>query len=311
MRSIRLRATFLVACTGALSACAALSGLDQITESICAPNGCADASVAPVDASLAPVDAPPVPATDDADPPPDVTVEPVDRDQAAGPDVETAFDGSADAGSDVTSVSPGDAATDAPLSADAGAGTDASDAGCGPTVYFQDSFASNANGWTLDTDWAIAAECATPPAPQKGNPDPAADHTGTSGSGALAAFLCGNNPTGVTTPFLYATSPVLDVSGAVTLELAFWRWLNTDASGWMASTVDVYDGSAWVNVYTNPSGAGNLVTDAAWTPQAIDVIAQKNAAFQVRFGYSIANAEVYAMSAWNVDDVSIAGTTCE
>jgi hypothetical protein len=78
----------------------------------------------------------------------------------------------------------------------------------------------------------------------------------------------------------------------------------------MGSTVDVYDGSAWVNVYTNPSGAGNLVTDAAWAPQALNVTPQKNAAFRVRFGYSIANASVYEMSSWNVDDVSVTGTTC-
>ena len=127
----------------------------------------------------------------------------------------------------------------------------------------------------------------------------------------MGAYLCGNNPTGQTIAYLYATSPAVDVSGAAALKLGFWRWLNTDASGWMASTVDVYNGTAWVNVYTNPAGTGDLVTDSAWTYEEMDVTAQKNAAFKVRFGFSVLNANVYAMSAWNVDDVSVFAPSCE
>jgi hypothetical protein len=60
-------------------------------------------------------------------------------------------------------------------------------------------------------------------------------------------------------------------------------------------------------VYTNPS---TLVTDAAWTKQQFDVTAQRNAAFQVRFGFAAVSASVYAMSCWNVDDVTLSSGPC-
>lgn len=64
-------------------------------------------------------------------------------------------------------VASSDAAAEAdPASEDAGdAGSDADrsgalDSGCG-TVYFQESFANDAQGWTLDPSWSIAPECAS------------------------------------------------------------------------------------------------------------------------------------------------------
>jgi hypothetical protein len=306
--------------SSALAACSALSGLDQIQESICVPTGCTDeAGVFARDSSPSPV--------------PDSGSPSTWPDASAPADANQTFDATSpnDAGGTQDASARADVALDAPTSPDVADGAvtddasrwdatpegdahapaeaeapDAADAGC-PSVYFHDSFADNANGWTLDTNWEIARECAAPPAPQKGNPDPTSDHTGTPDSGVLGAFVCGNNPTGQTTPFLYATSPAVDVSGAGTLSLSFWRWLNTDASDWMASTVDVYDGATWVNVFTNPSGAGHLVTDAAWTQVVTDVTAHKSSAFKIRFGLSLVNAGTYAMSSWNVDDVSLTG----
>ena len=320
------RAIVFLGLCGALAACAAISGLDQIQVNACVPDGC--------DASAGTDGLPPVPLPDassggagsDADDDATSTDETSGGDGGLGEEIgEDAADGTsaqtADAARrgdsstepDATSATR-DARADAPIAtvdaADAGDGADGAGSGCG-TLYFQDSFASDTNGWTLDPGWTIAAECAAPPAPQKGNPDPTSDHTGVAGSGVVGAFVCGNNPTGQTTPYRYATSRAMDTSNAPTLKLAFWRWLNTDASEWMASTVDVYDGSAWVNVYTNPSGTANYVLDAAWTYEETDVTAQKNSAFQVRFGYSIGNAAVYEMSSWNIDDVSISAGSCE
>jgi hypothetical protein len=227
----------------------------------------------------------------------------------AGPDAFT--DATPEASTDAAAEASADASThDA---SDASAATDADaapDSGCG-TVYLSDAFDTNAHGWTLDSTWAIAPTCASPPAPQKGHPDPTADHTaGAVGGGVVAAFACGNNPSGTTAAARYATSPAVDVSAAPALKLSFWRWLNSDAAGWMTSTVDVFDGSAWVNVYTNPSGAGNIVADASWSRVEYDVTAYKNAAFRVRFGYAINSASVYAMSCWNVDDVTLSTASC-
>jgi hypothetical protein len=292
-----LRAIVLALAAAPLAACAALTGLDKITEDDCVPDGCQDGATGP-DAAHIPT-------------PPDSGV---DASADVAPWHEAAADAVSDAVSDSVSdtvsdsVSDGvsEAATDAPTDAPLDAPPDSS---CG-VLYLQEPFADNSRGWTLDTSWSIAPTCASPPAPQKGNPDPTSDHTGAAGSGIGGAYVCGNNPTGAKATARYMTSPAIDVSSAPALKLAFWRWLNTDASEYMASTVDVFDGSTWVNVYTNPSGAGNLVTDAAWTRQEYDVTAQKNAAFRVRFGYSIGSTSVYAMSVWNVDDVTLSTASC-
>ena len=212
----------------------------------------------------------------------------------------------ADAGVDADAGASADADADV----DAGSIVDAaSDSPCG-TVYLSESFDGDGGGWSLDDTWSVAPTCAAPPAPQKGNPDPTVDHTTGASGGVAGAYVCGNNPSGTTSAFRYATSPAVDTSSASTLKLRFYRWLNTDADGWMTSTVDVYDGSAWVNVYTNPSGAGNIVADAAWTLVEYDVTAQKNAAFRVRFGYEVTDSGVYSMSCWNVDDVMVSTAAC-
>ncbi|HTQ45087.1 MAG TPA: hypothetical protein VMI75_20145, partial [Polyangiaceae bacterium] len=202
-----------------------------------------------------------------------------------------------------------DSASDTDAGALSDAAADAGDGSCG-TVYLSENFGGTAPGWTFDATWAVATTCATPPAPQKGHPDPTVDHTTGAAGGVAGAYVCGNNPTGTTSPFAYATSPAVDVSAAPAVILTFYRWLNTDSAGWMTSTVDVFDGSTWVNVYSNPNGSAGIVTDSAWTRVTFDVTAHKNAAFRVRFGYSILDGGVYAMSCWNVDDVMLSSVAC-
>jgi hypothetical protein len=292
---------FLLA--GCLSACSAIAGLDGITESACAPNcgedeaGTTDGSIfeASADRTDASLDtgreaAPGFPDAAGDEPSPV-------QDQAA-PDSASQQDGAPETG---VPDAPAEAAPPVPDSGDAGP--------CG-TVFFKDAFDSNAQGWTLDTSWSIASTCANPPAPQKGNADPTVDHTTGAAGGVAGAYVCGNNPTGATAPARYATSPVVDVASAPAVFLTFYRWLNTDALTYMVSTVDVYDGTAWVNLYTNPSGSGNVVTDGTWNRESYDLTAYKNAHLQVRFGYAIVGAGVYEMSCWNVDDVTISTVAC-
>jgi hypothetical protein len=307
-----------------LAACAAIEGLDGITEDDCAPNGCPDVVVSPEgghDAVATEAGGQPEASAGDgatgadtaaADVRRDAPIDPPDATEGgAETGVEGGADGGVDAGTDATAdarsdaeAGPSDAASDVQPLADA-----APDSPCG-TVYIHETFDGTSAGWTLDSTWSIAATCASPPAPQKGHPDPTVDHTTSTAGGVAAAYACGNNPTGTTAPARYATSPAVDVSAAPSLKLAFYRWLNTDAAGWMTSTVDVFDGTAWVNVYTNPSGAGNIVADAAWTRVEYDVSAYKNAAFRVRFGYAVTSTGVYAMSCWNVDDLTLSTASC-
>jgi len=288
-----------------LVACAALTGLDQIKEDPCAPDGCDDAPGE--DTKTSDGAARDVLGSPDSSEPLDGSGGEVEASSAQESSADVTGEALSDAGSDAPPAS--DASSDADARPEASAGDTGPDAPCG-TVYLSESFDSADAGWALDSTWSIAPTCASPPAPQKGYPDPTGDHTTGTGGGVAGVYVCGNNPTGTTSASRYATSPAIDVSAAPAVMLQFYRWLNSDADGWMTSTVDVFDGSTWVNVYTNPSGSGNVVADDAWTKVVYDVTAHKNAAFRVRFGYAVTDAGVYSMSCWNVDDVTVSSATC-
>jgi hypothetical protein len=292
-----------------VAACADVAGLDGLVEDECA-SGCTDAAQPAPDAGDVLDGANDHAAADSSI---------VAAEDAAGHDAATADATAIDASAPDTS-SP-DARVDAtPDAADLDvaapdappveASTPDSGSPCG-TVFLSEPFSNNAHGWTLDTSWSIAATCATPPAPQKGFPDPTSDHTpSTTDNGVGGAFLCGNNPASTTNAPRYLTSPVVDTAGAASLTLTFYRWLNSDSATYMASTVDVYDGTTWVNLYTNPTGSGAYVTDSAWSVVTYDLTAHANAALRVRFGFSALSASVYEMSSWNVDDVTVSTLAC-
>jgi hypothetical protein len=296
-------AAALAACPVVLTACASLVGLDQISESACAPNCGADAATG--DDSTSPeaeTSAPDSRVDEWKDGPADA----VHDSQLLESSPSDSQGGDTSSGLDATA----DTTPARDSSADTSLSHDAAEAGPCGTVYFSDAFDDNSRGWTLDTSWSIASTCASPPAPQKGNPDPTVDHTTGAAGGVAGAFVCGNNPAGTKNTARYVTSPTIDVTSAPAVYLTFYRWLNSDEAAYMTSTVDVYDGTAWVNVYTNPSGSGNLVADAAWTKLQYDVTAQKNAAFRVRFGYAVLSTSGYSMSCWNVDDITVSSVAC-
>lgn len=176
----------------------------------------------------------------------------------------------------------------------------------GYEVYFTETFASNAAGWTTDTEWqigpAVAGSCPT------GTGDPGADHTPTMDNGIAGVVIGGCASTGLH-PFYYLTSPVIDTSaapGPVWLEL--WRMLNSDYTPYMQNTIDVFNGTSWVNVWQTGPSPG--VMDADWTHVSYDITAHKNAAMQVRFGFMIGSSGVFTIGSWNVDDVVVANAVC-
>jgi hypothetical protein len=81
------------------------------------------------------------------------------------------------------------------------------------------------------------------------------------------------------------------------------RWLNSDYTPYMQNTVDIFNGSSWVNLWS--SGGSPGVQDNAWTPQQFDISAYKSASTQIRFGFNVGSTGVYTVSSWNVDDVKI------
>ncbi|MCK6588485.1 MAG: hypothetical protein HUU21_16095 [Polyangiaceae bacterium] len=180
-------------------------------------------------------------------------------------------------------------------------------------VYFSESFASNAAGWTFPPGQGIANEWSIGPAMASsggfpvGNEDPAMDHTPTQDNG-IAGVAIGGYATEVIHPQHYIESPAIntDVMGPVYLE--FWRWLNSDYTPYMQNTVDVWNGASWINIWS--SGPSPAVQDAAWNHVSYDITAHKNAAMKIRFGFDIQSSGVFTVSSWNIDDVVVGNAVC-
>jgi VCBS repeat-containing protein len=169
-------------------------------------------------------------------------------------------------------------------------------------VYFSDDFSDNSAGWSLGKEWQIGAAKVSS-GQTTGNPDPAFDNTPTSDNGVAGVVIGGNAQTGLHAEY-YLVSPVIDTSGASTLALSYARWLNSDYTPYMKNTVDVWNGTSWVNIWSTGSSS---TVDSSWTPASFDITAYANAQLQVRFGFSIGSSGVWTMSSWNLDDILISG----
>ena len=177
----------------------------------------------------------------------------------------------------------------------------------GYVAYFTETFGSNAAGWTLDGEWAIGPTMVS--SCLDDNQDPAMDHSPDADNG-VAGIVLGGCASQAFHPFQYLTSPVIDVSAAPgSVYLEFWRFLNSDLPSYQDETIDVFDGNAWVNVWTQST----QTTDTVWTHVSYDITAYKNANMKVRFGQNVAEMDpalVYIESSWNVDDVVVANAVC-
>ncbi|MFM6628743.1 MAG: Calx-beta domain-containing protein, partial [Microcystis panniformis] len=175
----------------------------------------------------------------------------------------------------------------------------------GFTTYFSDDFANNSKGWTLGTEWQIGAATAST-GHVYGNPDPGTDNTPTADNGVAGVVIGGNASTALH-GFYYLTSPVINTSTANQLFFEFARWLNSDYTPYMQNTVEIFNGSSWVNLLPSNFDDFPGVTDNAWTPQQFNISAHKSASTQIRFGFNVTSDGVYTVSSWNLDDVKIYG----
>ena len=173
----------------------------------------------------------------------------------------------------------------------------------GFTTYFSDDFANNTKGWTLGTEWQIGS-ATTSTGQVYGNPDPGTDNTPTADNGVAGVVIGGNASTSLHS-YYYLTSPVINTSTANKLFFEYASWLNSDYTPYMQNTVDIFNGSSWLNLWS--SGGAPGVQDNSWTPQQFDISAYKSASTQIRFGFNVGSAGVYTVSSWNVDDVKIYG----
>src|SRR5262249_17842420 len=152
--------------------------------------------------------------------------------------------------------------------------------GTGPTIYFGDDFRDNSKGWMLDTEWQIGPPMASS-CQIYGNGDPAMDHTPGPNHG-VAGIVIGRGEDPTMHGDYYLTSPAFNTSMATgSVIFGYYRWLNSDYDPFMHNTVDVWDGTTWVNLWTTGMAPG--IQDATWTYVSFDVTAHKNAAMRVRF----------------------------
>jgi hypothetical protein len=71
----------------------------------------------------------------------------------------------------------------------------------------------------------------------------------------------------------------------------------------MQNRVDVFNGSIWTNLFITGDSPG--VQDSSWTQQLFNITPYANPNLQIRMGYNIGSNGVYAVSSWNVDDVTV------
>jgi hypothetical protein len=183
--------------------------------------------------------------------------------------------------------------------------------GTGITIYFSEDFADNAAGWTLGPEWQIGF--ATASVGGAHGADPAVDHSPTADNG-VAGVVIGGNASQNLHSYYYLESPVIDTSVAAgQVHLGFYRWLNSDYDPFMHNSIDVYNGSQWINLWTTgqfPGIEDSPPNGAGWTFVTHNLTAYKSAQMRVRFGFDVASGGVFSIGSWNIDDVLIAEQAC-
>ncbi|EYF08912.1 lysyl oxidase family protein [Chondromyces apiculatus] len=180
--------------------------------------------------------------------------------------------------------------------------------GDGPTVYFSEDFSDNSQGWVLGPEWEIGPAQASTGAHGGAN-DPANDHTDTADNG-VAGVNIGGFAAKIDHAYYYLESPPFNTavaSGPVVL--GYQRWLNSDFIPYMSNTVEVWNGTGWISLWTS----GPTITDATigWNYHQFDLTPYKNAGMKVRFGFMVSGAQVlWDVGSWNLDDILVASLAC-
>ncbi|MBK7092503.1 MAG: hypothetical protein IPH59_12415 [bacterium] len=167
-------------------------------------------------------------------------------------------------------------------------------------VFFLEDFSAE-QGWTGlggTAEWQIGPAVG-------GGGDPADDH-----SPSTDKMVMGNDLTSVGT---YANSigstnwilsPIIDCSNATSIFMTYYHQLGVESSSYDHAYLEVYDGSAWIQLYANSA----TLNETGWTESVYDLSASadNNPEFQIRFGFGPTDgSQVYG--GWNIDDISLRG----
>ncbi|HHN74168.1 MAG TPA: PKD domain-containing protein [Acidobacteria bacterium] len=182
--------------------------------------------------------------------------------------------------------------------------------GAGPSVdFFHDGFetglgwsAAGGGEWQRGAPQGLGSGSSLPGS--QAFPDPTSAFEGTnvigtdlSGQGVVK----GNYEDAITSTY---TSPAIDASGSVGVEMRLQRWLNVVPQDRAYIQVSP-DGSTWTTIWETSDG----LTENTWTAMFFDVsdYADRNAGFRIRFGLD--SDDQATASGWNIDDLTLSGVT--
>jgi len=171
--------------------------------------------------------------------------------------------------------------------------------GCCTAPLFSDDFSQDL-GWEYGPYWergpAIASDC------KHTYEDPAADHTD-SDNNYVAGVKIGGCIEFQEHPFSYLTSPTIPAGEEDTVFLTYARWLNHPMNNVCFCTVEAFDGTDWVNLWT--ADPWEEAEAEEWQLAFHDISPYANDELRVRFGFNVFYFEPLEIASWNLDDVQI------
>ena len=146
-------------------------------------------------------------------------------------------------------------------------------------------------GWTLESQWQYG-----PP----NYPVGTGPTGGFTGANIIGFNLSGNYPNRL--DLAYATTPIINCSGASSLTLRFRRWLglkNADDALIQVST----NGTTWTDIWSTSSS----ISDNSWQEVQYALPAWASGSPSVRLRWGIGSNPAQSDIGWNIDDVQILG----
>ncbi len=161
-------------------------------------------------------------------------------------------------------------------------------------ILFEETFSNlNAQGWTLQGQWAIGTAAS-------GSNDPSSDTTPTADNRLAGTVLGGSYSNNLDISMI---SPTLDLSGSFprTLELRSWEQFEStyDFGRIYASS---NNGATWTQLYASSA------SDASWKSLSFDITPYASSQFQLRFRLTTDVSVVNG--GWSLDDIRITGLNC-
>lgn len=173
-------------------------------------------------------------------------------------------------------------------------------------VFFLEDFTAE-QGWTGlggAAEWQIAA--AVGGTGGTGNADPAQDHSASSDNMLLGNDLTSSGSYSASissTQWVY--SPIIDCSNATGVIMDYFHQLNSEDAAYDHVYLQVYNGTEWVQLFTNGT---EDINESGWNASSYDLaaVADNNPDFQIRFGLGPTDGSVQ-YNGWNIDDISLKG----